>query len=259
MLLSLVWKLYIYILYISFTWTCFVSKSFWKTISLHFKEQFLFDCANRLYPKCVWKWNIVPPYFSDLFNNPIAQETDYRFFVIHAVPSVELLDRQGLNILQTKYQCLNLQSNFFLCNIVKIRQIQQTSEMSTNLVKISFISKLCCIVNSRNDIQLKYEMNKNTNLNDLHNIVSKLFELCYVNYEACLLDIVFCLSCSFMLAFCSRYKKYIYCWYLTYTMYNVYEILKLPIYFASNCTFLQRYWRQRRSVPGKSMTRIKRR
>jgi len=39
-------------------------------------------------------------------------------------------------------------------------------------------------------------------------------------------------------------------------MYNVYEILKLPIYFASN---LQRYWRQRRSVPGKSMTRIKRR
>jgi len=96
-----------------------------------------------------------------------------------------------------------------LCNIVKIRQIRQTSEMSTNLVKISFISKLCCSVNSRNDIQLKYEMNKNTNLNDLHNIVSKLFELCYVNYEACLLDIVFCSSGSFMLAFCSRYKKYI--------------------------------------------------
>lgn len=30
----------------------------------------------------------------NLFNNPVAQEPDYRFFVIHSVPSVDLLDRQ---------------------------------------------------------------------------------------------------------------------------------------------------------------------
>lgn len=33
---------------------------------------------------------------ADLFNNPVAQEADYRLFVIHSVPSVELLDRQGM-------------------------------------------------------------------------------------------------------------------------------------------------------------------
>lgn len=30
----------------------------------------------------------------NLFNNPVAQEPDYRLFVIHSVPSLELLDRQ---------------------------------------------------------------------------------------------------------------------------------------------------------------------
>ncbi|XP_060557089.1 leucine-rich repeat-containing protein 72-like isoform X1 [Ruditapes philippinarum] len=30
----------------------------------------------------------------NLFNNPVAQEPDYRLYVIHSVPSVELLDRQ---------------------------------------------------------------------------------------------------------------------------------------------------------------------
>ncbi|XP_052802393.1 leucine-rich repeat-containing protein 72-like isoform X2 [Mya arenaria] len=30
----------------------------------------------------------------NLFNNPVAQEADYRVFVVHSVPSVELLDRQ---------------------------------------------------------------------------------------------------------------------------------------------------------------------
>ncbi|KAL4224483.1 Leucine-rich repeat-containing protein 72 [Mactra antiquata] len=30
----------------------------------------------------------------NLFNNPVAQEPDYRLFVIHSVPSAELLDRQ---------------------------------------------------------------------------------------------------------------------------------------------------------------------
>ncbi|KAL3841897.1 hypothetical protein ACJMK2_019988 [Sinanodonta woodiana] len=30
----------------------------------------------------------------NLFNNPVAQEPDYRFFVIHSVPSIKLLDRQ---------------------------------------------------------------------------------------------------------------------------------------------------------------------
>ncbi|XP_045175128.2 leucine-rich repeat-containing protein 72-like isoform X2 [Mercenaria mercenaria] len=30
----------------------------------------------------------------NLFNNPVAQEPDYRLYVIHSVPSIELLDRQ---------------------------------------------------------------------------------------------------------------------------------------------------------------------
>ncbi|KAL5007599.1 hypothetical protein ScPMuIL_016405 [Solemya velum] len=34
----------------------------------------------------------------NLFNNPIAQEPDYRLFVIHAVPSVTLLDRQEVQL-----------------------------------------------------------------------------------------------------------------------------------------------------------------
>ena len=32
---------------------------------------------------------------SDLFDNPIAQEPEYRLFVIQSCPSVQLLDRQG--------------------------------------------------------------------------------------------------------------------------------------------------------------------
>ena len=31
----------------------------------------------------------------DLFNNPLAQEPEYRQYVIHHVPSVQLLDRRG--------------------------------------------------------------------------------------------------------------------------------------------------------------------
>lgn len=33
--------------------------------------------------------------FADLFGNPLSQEYDYRSYVIHHVPSVELLDRKG--------------------------------------------------------------------------------------------------------------------------------------------------------------------
>ena len=33
--------------------------------------------------------------FPDLFGNPLSQEYDYRSYVIHHVPSVELLDRKG--------------------------------------------------------------------------------------------------------------------------------------------------------------------
>lgn len=32
---------------------------------------------------------------SDLFANPLAQDYDYRSYVVHHVPSVELLDRKG--------------------------------------------------------------------------------------------------------------------------------------------------------------------
>ena len=31
----------------------------------------------------------------DLFDNPIAQESEYRAYVVHHIPSVELLDRKG--------------------------------------------------------------------------------------------------------------------------------------------------------------------
>ena len=31
----------------------------------------------------------------DLFNNPIAQESEYRVYVVHHVPSLQLLDRHG--------------------------------------------------------------------------------------------------------------------------------------------------------------------
>lgn len=33
--------------------------------------------------------------FTDLFNNPVAQEPDYRIFVVNSIPSIQLLDRQG--------------------------------------------------------------------------------------------------------------------------------------------------------------------
>lgn len=34
--------------------------------------------------------------FIDLFGNPLAQEYDYRSYVVHHLPSVELLDRKGV-------------------------------------------------------------------------------------------------------------------------------------------------------------------
>lgn len=34
-------------------------------------------------------------FFTDLFNNPVAQEPDYRIFVVNSIPSIQLLDRQG--------------------------------------------------------------------------------------------------------------------------------------------------------------------
>jgi len=38
---------------------------------------------------------------SDLFDNPIAQETGYRLLIIHVLPSVSLLDRQGVFIVES--------------------------------------------------------------------------------------------------------------------------------------------------------------
>jgi len=32
--------------------------------------------------------------FADLFHNPLAQDPDYRLYVIYCLPSVQLLDRQ---------------------------------------------------------------------------------------------------------------------------------------------------------------------
>ena len=38
---------------------------------------------------------IISFFITDLFDNPIAQEPEYRLFVIQACPAVKLLDRQG--------------------------------------------------------------------------------------------------------------------------------------------------------------------
>ena len=42
--------------------------------------------------------------FTDLFGNPLAQDYDYRSYVIYYVSSVELLDRQGNGILAEKFK-----------------------------------------------------------------------------------------------------------------------------------------------------------
>lgn len=36
--------------------------------------------------------------FADLFHNPVAQEADYRLYVIAHVPTLCMLDRKGLHV-----------------------------------------------------------------------------------------------------------------------------------------------------------------
>ena len=60
--------------------------------------------------------------FTDLFDNPVAQEPEYRLYVIHHVPTVELLDRQGIiNIkfieIMKKVQCLKICNILIICNL----------------------------------------------------------------------------------------------------------------------------------------------
>ena len=41
---------------------------------------------------------------ADMFSNPIAQESEYRLYVVHHLPSVQLLDRHGMYIAAVQNQ-----------------------------------------------------------------------------------------------------------------------------------------------------------
>ena len=38
----------------------------------------------------------------DMFDNPLAQEKDYRHYTIHSLPSVAILDRKGMFLARLK-------------------------------------------------------------------------------------------------------------------------------------------------------------